>query len=336
MSYIKTIWVNDETPLNADNMNHIEEGIYELSENIQLLFDAVIYTQEEFDSMISSPIWNGYAEIALVGQFQATGRIMIPHSVKRIQGFKNASITISSDGISSQQDFAFGYSSKPTGTEYEIESLTIEYDSTARVGNSSAFQSCMKNCINIRNTRVSQYGDMNNLATNETYCFNNCDGISNCFANSLTVSGIGFYNCSKIVNSSGYSEAVTFNLFNGCKNIVNCVVELDERQLQSPSVFNNCSYLTNCQVIFNECTSTGIVTGFTFCKNMSNCFSQINLPSSGNIEGAYGFLCCDKLSSCTSVVSDETSETVYKSLYCTFVDISCDIADEKETSTNNE
>ena len=59
MSYVKTEWINDQTPLNADNMNHIEEGIYELSENIQLLFDAVIYTQEEFDSMISSPIWSG-------------------------------------------------------------------------------------------------------------------------------------------------------------------------------------------------------------------------------------------------------------------------------------
>ena len=27
MSYVKTIWVNDETPVNADNMNNIENGI---------------------------------------------------------------------------------------------------------------------------------------------------------------------------------------------------------------------------------------------------------------------------------------------------------------------
>lgn len=334
MAYVKTLWVNDQTPLNADNLNHIEEGIYELSENIQLLFDAVIETQEDFDSMLADQTWKGYAEIALVGQFQASGRIMIPNTVKRIQGFKNASITISSDGISSQQDFAFGYASKPSGNEYEVESLTIICDSTARVGNDSAFQSCIKNCINIRNVEVSQYGDMGNLATNAVYCFNNCDGITNCFSNVITASGIGFYNCSNILNCHGESEAVTYNLFNECRNIVNCNVLLRNKQFQSPSIFTNCSYITNCQVTFDECTSTGVVTGFTFCRNVSNCLSTIVLPSSGNIQSAYGFLGCNKLSSCTSTIEGE-SETAYKSLYCTFVDISCDIADEKETTTNN-
>ncbi len=29
MAYIKTQWLNDETPLNADNLNHMEEGIEE-------------------------------------------------------------------------------------------------------------------------------------------------------------------------------------------------------------------------------------------------------------------------------------------------------------------
>lgn len=33
MAYEKTNWVNDETPLNAENMNKIEQGI----ENLQIL-----------------------------------------------------------------------------------------------------------------------------------------------------------------------------------------------------------------------------------------------------------------------------------------------------------
>lgn len=30
MAYIKTIWVNEETPLNAQNMNHLEDGVFTL------------------------------------------------------------------------------------------------------------------------------------------------------------------------------------------------------------------------------------------------------------------------------------------------------------------
>lgn len=34
MAYTKTTWKNGETPLNADNMNHIEEGIFSATEAI--------------------------------------------------------------------------------------------------------------------------------------------------------------------------------------------------------------------------------------------------------------------------------------------------------------
>lgn len=34
MPYNKTNWKNGETPLNADNMNHIEDGIFSSSEAI--------------------------------------------------------------------------------------------------------------------------------------------------------------------------------------------------------------------------------------------------------------------------------------------------------------
>ena len=36
MAYTKTNWVNDQTELNAENMNHIEDGIYN-SQNVELI-----------------------------------------------------------------------------------------------------------------------------------------------------------------------------------------------------------------------------------------------------------------------------------------------------------
>lgn len=42
MAYKKTIWVNDQTPLNADNMNNIEDGIAKNEEDIAGLPDILL------------------------------------------------------------------------------------------------------------------------------------------------------------------------------------------------------------------------------------------------------------------------------------------------------
>lgn len=42
MAYKKTIWVNDQTPLNADNMNNIEDGIAKNEEDIEGLPDILL------------------------------------------------------------------------------------------------------------------------------------------------------------------------------------------------------------------------------------------------------------------------------------------------------
>ena len=34
MSYVKTVWVNEQTPLNAENLNHMEEGIFNATEGV--------------------------------------------------------------------------------------------------------------------------------------------------------------------------------------------------------------------------------------------------------------------------------------------------------------
>ena len=42
MAYKKTIWVNDQTPINADNMNNIENGIAKNEEDIAGLPDILL------------------------------------------------------------------------------------------------------------------------------------------------------------------------------------------------------------------------------------------------------------------------------------------------------
>lgn len=36
MAYTRTTWVNEETPLNADNLNNIEDGIEELQGEFEI------------------------------------------------------------------------------------------------------------------------------------------------------------------------------------------------------------------------------------------------------------------------------------------------------------
>lgn len=36
MAYTRTTWVNEETPLNADNLNNIEDGIEELQDDVEI------------------------------------------------------------------------------------------------------------------------------------------------------------------------------------------------------------------------------------------------------------------------------------------------------------
>lgn len=64
MAYEKTNWVNDETPLNAENMNNIEQGI----ENLQILQGT-----SAPDSTITAEIGQFYLDIAAKILYQYVG-----------------------------------------------------------------------------------------------------------------------------------------------------------------------------------------------------------------------------------------------------------------------
>lgn len=321
MAYIKTQWENDVTPLNEGNMNKIEQGIYE---NSLQLFDVVVDSQTKFNELLLSPSWLGAESVAIVGRFEHTGKITIPQSVKKIQGFKTSRITIL--GTSSNEEFAFGYASKPSDIDYSISDLTVFVDAG---GDSATFSSCVKNCINTRNIMVLQFAETS-VGTQgcEVKLFDSCDNLTNCVAEVTGESGVGFYNCQNVSKCGGSSQAITYNLFNGCKDISDCTIKVENNQsLQSPSIFTNCSFLRNCHITFSECSATGQVSCFTFCYNLSNCSCELFefLDTEAEYD-VYGFLGCNKMSSCVASVDDATAESIKKSLYCTFVDISCDIA----------
>lgn len=59
MSYTKTQWRNNQSPaINADNLNHIEQGIYDAHSNIETLLPSVTASDEgKFLRVDSSGTW---------------------------------------------------------------------------------------------------------------------------------------------------------------------------------------------------------------------------------------------------------------------------------------
>lgn len=48
MSYNKLVWVNKQTPVNADNMNHIEDGIANVTELVENITEI---TDDDIDAL---------------------------------------------------------------------------------------------------------------------------------------------------------------------------------------------------------------------------------------------------------------------------------------------
>ena len=79
LNYQKTNWVNNETKLNADNMNKIEDGIKNSSDGINAINDDLAYHSEGF-------VWkNGYYAVGTgIWNEQTSGNIY--HSTEKITG----------------------------------------------------------------------------------------------------------------------------------------------------------------------------------------------------------------------------------------------------------
>lgn len=55
-AYDKTVWVNDETDLNEDNMNKIENQLESLTNNVITIENAGYQTASDVNTLIESAI----------------------------------------------------------------------------------------------------------------------------------------------------------------------------------------------------------------------------------------------------------------------------------------
>src|SRR5690606_38106021 len=86
-------------------------------------FDLIIRTQAQFNTMIASPNWLGAVSVALIGQFTLStpnnSGVKIPATVKQIQGFNGAKITIT--------NFRYNATTAKGGLWYDTAPTTNDY-----------------------------------------------------------------------------------------------------------------------------------------------------------------------------------------------------------------
>lgn len=93
MDYKKQTWVDGETPLDAEHMNHIEDGITAAHEAIKALPEIPeIPEVPDVDATLSAP--GAAADAAVVGQKVAE----IVADIEEIKGNSGAVFTVDADG----------------------------------------------------------------------------------------------------------------------------------------------------------------------------------------------------------------------------------------------
>ena len=94
MTYVKTNWENGKTPINATNLNKIEQGIANALE--EAMKENVVYSTEEkrIGTWIDGkPLYRKVIEYFNTSDINATGTTLtvnIPHSISNLQLVTNA------------------------------------------------------------------------------------------------------------------------------------------------------------------------------------------------------------------------------------------------------
>ena len=251
-----------------------------------LIFDKVIRTQQEFNVLISSPNWKGAVCVAFAGQFvygesvsggiQSTTGIKIPDTVKRIQGFSGAKITVT--------NFIYNATTAKGGLWYDALLTTGEY----------SISDLSLNCVGV-DTSNPAYGFVNctyltrctgdvtgqNGQNGGAYCFESCAHLTDCTGAGMLVGGgmascRAFNNCTDLKGCSGSAYVASSG---GC----------------GVSGFFFCSQLVNCTGAAKHDTGHGMVRGFGFCDQLTNCTGTGMGTGAG---GCYGFYNCSWVNGC--------------------------------------
>ena len=168
----------------AANKLYVDSEIAGVSAGI--IYDQVIATQNDFETLIASPTWLDAKSVALVGQFTLStadnSGIKIPATVKIIHGFNSAKITVTNFLYNpSTAKGGLWYDTRPTTPDYSIRDLEVSCDGSNSIG--------FRYCTNLTNCTGTGTGTG---ALGMGYGFVYCTNLTNCTGTGTGPEGYGF------------------------------------------------------------------------------------------------------------------------------------------------
>ncbi len=249
------------------------------------VYDVVIRTQEQFDTLLASEDWLGASSVCFVGdggdlEFTSNSTILIPMTVKQLVGINDCIIHVSGDLTN-----AIMYESLPEGCGYSMSDITVKFTtSSANLYYCLQYMNGVRNC-NIKMTASSGDGGAVGIYSS-----------TNCTVNEITVS-----------SGSGSAYGIAF--------CTNCTVnEITVSSSSSSSSSYGIYSCTNCTV--NEITvssGSGSAYGIAFCTNCT--VNEITVSSSSSSSSSYGIYSC---TNCTvNEITVSSTYSVFGVIYST-------------------
>lgn len=278
-------------------------------------YDVIVRTQGDFEKLIASPTWLDATSVCFIGDggnlkfARSDGLgILIPSTVKQIQGISNTTIEVNNFKKETDvNEAAFWYKAIPSindswsnnikvvcNTEfsanafYNCVNLTncegLAYGNVSIISNGIAFD----NCANLSNCKgVATAGYPIGGAWGGAYAFYGCDNLVGC--NASASGGYGFFLCNNLLNCVGFSECTRNSsptcTYYSCNNIVNCVgtgsVAVENAGARG---FYSCNQLVNCQ---GTGIASGTGTGYSFydCSYLNGCKQGEPAPTTAFLGG---------------------------------------------------
>ena len=166
-----------------------------------ILYDLVIRTQGDFETMIASSTWLDAVSVALVGQFTLStvnnSGVKIPSTVKQIHGFNSAKITVTNFLYSvTTAKGGLWYETAPTTDDCGVREIEVNCTGTAVSGRGYGFH----NIVNLFKCKTASLTDGEAVSSG----FMNCEHLIQCVGTgSGNPYGIGFQACKHLVDCKG-------------------------------------------------------------------------------------------------------------------------------------
>lgn len=282
------------------NLETKMQGIDE-EKGLSCIYDAVVRTQEEFETLINSPTWLDAKSICFIGDggalkfIRSNGLgVKVPNTVMNIRGLNKATIEVTNFEYSSTNKGGLWY--EDNNTDCNICEITVIcsglYDAItfAQCGN-------LTNCVSSSIADCDGSGN-SAIATSYDHCrnLNNCTVISTSGNNGYAK---GFSNCHNLSGCTGNitsnSNAIGFTL---CNVLSNCLSNINTNA--NSTAFETCNNSINCIGTAKSTNDfSGRCYGFKSCTTLSNCIGTgISIGSIPSISEGYSFRDCSYMNNC--------------------------------------